>query len=257
MANELITRANPFTATALKAFDLKKRFVSGYYSSWDTKDSYGDRMRRGATLKSIGENGPTSNLPRIKHFQNHDIYLPLSKLSLLGEDDFGAFYEGTVGTHELGNQFLEMCDSGLITEHSFGLSYVKTNVLEDGSTELLEVKVWEVSSLTAWGANPFTPFKDEKKSASTLEQVQYWTNKMSLVEKFIHNTKTVDETTHADLVQSLTIFLKEAMQHIIDLTNTTLAAEKAQEPETTDDSEDYTGLLSSIQSFKSTFKTNI
>jgi len=227
-----------------KDVDTSRRYVSAYYTAFDNVDADGDIGRKGMTLKSIAENGPKSASPRIKHLLNHDITQPLSRLTDMGEDNFGAFYAGEVGTHNLGTDYLKMVDSGLITEHSYMLQPKRTNKIAAGN-ELLEVKVWEVSSLTAWGANPLTPFIHVSKSLSKEDRIKYLNNKIKAVEKFCRNSDATDET-----IQSLLICIKQMQELYNDLMSSTPAAEKAPEPPK---QSGYSGLLASINTSKSLF----
>jgi hypothetical protein len=159
----------------------------------------------------------------------------------MGEDDFGAWYESAIGTHNLGEDFIKMADSGLISEHSYGL----TPTLRDPKDfrRLLQVKVWEVSPLTHWGANSETPFISLGKAMSKADLIQYWANKQQALEKFCRNSDATDET-----IQSLMIEIKYLTQYIIDLTTTTQAAEEKalDQPGT----QDYSALLADINSIK-------
>lgn len=152
---------------SIKDVDGKKGIVTGYFAHFGNVDSDGDIIMRNAFMKSIAESGPTSNKPRIKHLLNHDTRQPLGELKSLSEDSTGLTYESQIGSHNLGVDFIKMVESGLITEHSIGFEVLKwrnsdtlTYTLwgtEYPVRELLELKLWEGSSLTAWGANSETP----------------------------------------------------------------------------------------------------
>ena len=236
-----IIAKGPVLIRALKNVDLSQRIVSGYYTAFGNEDSDGDIGVKGMTLKSVAETGPKSLKPRIKHFLNHRTDQPIGLPLDMGEDDFGAHYTSQIGTHNLGTDFLKMADCGLISEHSYGL----TPLLRDPKDKrrMLQVKVWEFSPLTAWGANSETPIISLGKSLTKEEQIQYWVNKQAAIEKFCRNTDATDET-----IQSLLIEIKFLTQHIIDLSTTTQTADqKASDPPGT---QDYTGLLAEIQSIK-------
>jgi len=118
-------------AGEIKSVDVSKRTVSGYFSAFDKVDSYGDVVRKGAFAKTIMEQGPNSTQPRIKHLLNHDVSQPIGKIIELKEDNYGLFYVSEIGTHSLGEDFLKMVDSGLITEHSIGYQTIKYNKIGD------------------------------------------------------------------------------------------------------------------------------
>ena len=157
----------------IKDVDGKKGIVTGYFSDFNSIDSDGDIIKPGAFQKSISQNGPQSSKPRIKHLLNHDSSKPLGVLEVLKEDTKGLYYESRLGTHSLGVDFIKMVDSGLISEHSIGFQTVKYNQLKpwnewkqgEAARELTELKLYEGSSLTAWGANMNTPLTGLKSNS--------------------------------------------------------------------------------------------
>jgi len=152
-----------YLVASIKDMDSKEGIVMGYAASFNTLDSDGDIILPGAFKKTIQEQGPESKQPRIKHLLNHEIEDPIGKLIVLKEDSKGLYYESKVGSNEVGQDFIKMVESELITEHSIGFSTIKRTVTnpdadwKDQTTQIHEVKLWEVSSLTAWGANQYTP----------------------------------------------------------------------------------------------------
>lgn len=218
-----------------------RRIVSAYYTAFGNEDSDGDIGVKGMTLKSVAETGPKSSHPRIKYFLNHDVRHPLGSMKDMGEDEVGPWYTAEIGKHKNGQDFLDMLDSGgIITEHSYGLSVVQR--LKTDRRMMTEVKVWEASPLTHWGANPLTPFISTGKSMSHEDEIKYWENKQKALDKFCRNSEATDET-----IDGLLIEIKYLTQYIINLTTTTPAAEKAQE---TPETQDYSGLLTSLQTIK-------
>ncbi|CAB4140131.1 COG3740 Phage head maturation protease [uncultured Caudovirales phage] len=194
----------------LKDVDTKEGIVSGYFSAFGNKDSDGDILMPGAFARSINNNGPKSQSPRIKHLLNHNPSQPLGVLMELKEDEFGLAYTSRIGTHTLGQDFVKMAESGLITEHSIGFQVLKWEKDEaQQATKFTEVKLWEGSSLTAWGANELTPLTSVKGTvdAEQLEQ------KIAAIEKFCKHTDASDET-----IQALLIQIKQMQQMLIDAT---------------------------------------
>jgi HK97 family phage prohead protease len=164
---------------SIKDVDGKKGIVTGYFASFNNVDSDGDIIIPGAFLKSIAESGPNSAKPRVKHLLNHDVRQPLGEIQVLKEDLKGLYYESQTGSHNLGVDFVKMVDSGLITEHSIGYETMKWRNHDTATysmygkdypvRELQELKLWEGSSLTAWGANSETPLTGLK--SMTNEQI--------------------------------------------------------------------------------------
>ena len=225
------------SGASFKDADGKKGIVSGYFSRFDNVDSDGDIIRQGAFAKTINENGPQSANPRVKHLMNHNVTQPLGALQVLKEDATGLYYESQVGSHSLGQDFIKMVESGLITEHSIGFRTVKRNeIKQDGATvyEIKEVKLFEGSSLTAWGANPLTPVTG-LKSVTDINKI---IEQQKAIEAFCRNTTATDET-----IQMLLIHAKQLSQYILDINHKsreTLLPEKDE-------------VLETIQSFTKNF----
>lgn len=203
---------------SFKDADQKKGIVTGYFANFDNVDSDGDIIRKGAFKKSILEWGPESTQPRIKHLLNHNSSQPLGKISMLYEDTKGLAYESLIGTHTLGRDFIKMVESQLVTEHSIGYQVMKRNQLQDyegymknpgdGWFELTDLKMYEGSSLTAWGANSLTPLTGLKGEFNLQELV----NRQANLEKFCRDSTASDET-----IQLLLIECKQLTQTIIDI----------------------------------------
>jgi uncharacterized protein len=211
-----------------KDVDGKKGIVTGYFANFDTVDSDGDVIKKGAFVRTIAEYGPTARKPRIKHLLNHDSWQPLGKLLDLKEDNYGLYYESQVGTHDLGSDFIKMVESELITEHSIGYRTMKFVQLKpwsewkDGETvrELTELKLYEGSSLTAWGANPNTPLTGLKSHL----KAEKMSKRIDLLIKSLRDGTFTDET-----FDSLEIELKQLQQAFIDLSKPERANEATQE----------------------------
>lgn len=144
----------------LKDFDSKKGVVSFYFSAFGNKDSDGDIIQKGAFTKTIKE-----FFSRIKHFKNHDRIKTPGVIKELHEDNHGAYAVSQLVPTTLGKDTLIEYEHGIITEHSMGFGTLKEHNDETLKANVItEVKLWEVTSLNAWGANPNTPVnyvKDE------------------------------------------------------------------------------------------------
>ncbi len=219
---------------SFKDADAKKGIIAGYFANFDNIDSDGDIIRIGAFKKSILEWGPQSTSPRIKHLLNHNSSQPLGKITMLTEDTKGLAYESLIGTHTLGLDFIKMVESDLVTEHSIGFQTMKRNQLQDyegymknpgdGWFELTDLKLYEGSSLTAWGANPLTPVTGLKGEFD----LQVLVNRQANLEKFCRDSTASDET-----IQLLLIECKQLTQTIIDIKDTqqALTTEQAKDIE--------------------------
>ena len=203
---------------------MKKGIVTGYFSRFGNVDSDGDIIKAGAFTKTVKEQGPNSAQPRIKHLMNHNPSMPLGKLLSLKEDSTGLVYESQVGSHALGQDFIKMVESGLITEHSIGYKTIKRNQLQDysgyqrnpskGMFEITEAKLFEGSSLTSWGANPLTPLTGLKGDAAQLKQIDLLNiiTQQIAIEKFCKDSTATDET-----IEMLLLHSKQLSQYILDI----------------------------------------
>ncbi len=138
---------------AVKDVDTITGTVTGYFSVFGNKDSDGDIVMQGAYKKTLKENGPDSEHPRILHLYMHDSYKPLAKPSVLKEDKKGLYFESKISHTQLGKDVIQLYQDKVLTEHSIGYNIVKREVDEKTETQtLLELKLWEGSTVT-WGAN--------------------------------------------------------------------------------------------------------
>lgn len=152
----------------IKDIDSKQGIITGYFSAFNSKDSDGDIIVKGAYAKTIQERGPHSSKPRIKHLQDHDKTKAVGVIQELKEDDFGLWYQSKAGRHTLGQDYLKMCEDGLITEHSVGFNTVKNKKSENGDNIITEILLWEGSGLQGWGANFNTPLLGVKEAKEDL-----------------------------------------------------------------------------------------
>src|SRR4051812_47335823 len=104
-------------ASNIRDLDSAGRTVTGYFAAYGNRDSDGDVIQKGAFAKTITERGPTG-LDQIKNLLDHDILKSVGKVTVLKEDDFGLYYESKIGRHALGQDYLMMCEDGLISNHS-------------------------------------------------------------------------------------------------------------------------------------------
>lgn len=162
--------------TKVKDVDATKGIVKAYYTVFGNIDSDKDIVESGASAKTIQERGPKGN-DRIKHFKWHNNQSVPGKIQELGEDEFGGWFVSKLSNTTLGKDTLIEYEEGIITEHSFGFEIIKEDTDEAGINHIREFKLWEVSSLTAWGANPLTrvdyikEIKDEKELLKALETI--------------------------------------------------------------------------------------
>jgi uncharacterized protein len=226
----------------VKDMDRKEGIVSGYFSAFNIKDADGDIIRPGAFKQSIQEWGPDGK-GRVKHLLNHDPSKPLGKIVELKEDDYGLFYRSQIGKHDLGRDFVKMVESELIKEHSIGFNTLKSQKNDtEGANDLLHLKLYEGSSLTAWGANEYTPLVEMK--SGNLETLK---DRMRNFEKFVRNTDASDDTIELCLLQ-----IKQLSQIIETMSSGFLAAKAENLPKESKEAVDqkFIDSLKSLQKWK-------
>lgn len=208
---------NTFVGGSIKDVDGKKGIISGYFAHFNNEDSDGDIITPGAFSKTIKMAGPASSQPRIKHLRNHLVYEPVGNIIDLREDSKGLAYESKAGTNAVGQDTLKMIESGLITEHSFGFDIVRREVVDPNADWnnrkqiLRELKMWEGSCLTGWGANEMTGAAT-LKSIGKQAYVDMLENRAKALEKFCRDTTATDT-----LIEALLMENKQLTQYIIDL----------------------------------------
>ena len=201
----------------VKDVDSKQGIVSGYFSAFGMVDADGDIMMPGAFKRSIQDWGPEAK-GRVKHLLNHDPSQPLGKILELKEDSYGLYYRSQVGSHRLGQDFIKMVESDLIGEHSIGFRILREQKAAEAN-EIHEVMLFEGSSLTAWGANEYTPILGIK-SLSDYSKIQ---EQIKSFEKFIRNSDVTDETIELCLIKV------RQLAQAIEKTNSTKAVEETPE----------------------------
>lgn len=147
---------------SVKDVDFKNRIVTGYFNNWDSIDSDGDVIRKGAGAKSIAE-----RKDKIFFLNQHDWKQPHGFAKVLEEKEHGTYFESMpMPNTSYSNDALVLYQEGIVKEHSFGFVATKTNnITLDGKKvrEISEYKLYEFSNVTL-GANSntnFTGFKSQ------------------------------------------------------------------------------------------------
>ncbi len=166
----------------VKDVDSKQGLVKAYFAVFGNIDSDGDIIEPGSFTKTIKERGPEGS-GRIKHFKWHSSRDVPGRIQELGEDEFGGWFISKLSNTTLGKDTLIEYEEGIITEHSHGFEIIKEDHDESGINHIRESKLWEVSSLTAWGANPLTRVdfvKDIKDEKTLLEAIEHITKYLTI-----------------------------------------------------------------------------
>lgn len=172
---------------AFKDVDLQKRTVTGYFAHFGSKDSDGDIIEPGSFKKTIQERGPQGK-QLIKFLLDHDKYKAIGKINELREDNYGLYYEATIGSHTLGTDFVKMVESEIINQHSFGYRIIKDQYDSNLKANMIkELYMYEGSAVQFLGANENTPIVGIKSLEDALQMV-------SKLEKFVKTSDATDET---------------------------------------------------------------
>jgi HK97 family phage prohead protease len=140
--------------TKIEDVDKKQGIVIFYTSAFNNKDSDGDIIRKGAFKKSLEE-----RFKRFRHLKDHRIPVGLPLKDETFEDDYGLrvgskLFKGTQDADELLIQYETYADLGNTMEHSFGYETIQEEFSEEENANILkELKLWEFTTMTTWGAN--------------------------------------------------------------------------------------------------------
>ena len=173
---------------SIKDVDVKNGIVTGYFAAFDNLDFDNQMFIRGAFKKTIKENGPEGK-NKIMHLLHHDIWRPLSKPTVLKEDNTGLYFESPISHTTYGKDTILLYADGVYNEHSVGFIIMKDGHDTEGKNSyqtLLEVKLFEGSTVT-WGANDQTPFVGFKNK-------EYLCQRIDLLTKSLHKGNYTDET---------------------------------------------------------------
>ena len=128
-----------------------------YANTFNFEDSDGDISLPGSFAKTLKENAA-----RLRHLKYHDTRLMPGVIKEASEDQVGLLIKSQLILNtQLGKETYEeyraMFDAGKQMEHSVRVQAIK--FVEDRTNpdkyvrKVSEWKLWEVSTLTAWGAN--------------------------------------------------------------------------------------------------------
>lgn len=173
----------------LKDFSPGQRTAVLAHAVYDVIDRGGDISRKGMFNKSWQEH------KNIDFLFNHEIKSVVGKVTRTFEDEERAYTEVKFGNWTLGNDALEMADSGVIRGVSFGYIAQKKNYLNIKGKkvrELKEVFHGETSILTDFPMNPLAQVVSVTKSMEGF--LAEFKAHIENMEKFVRNTKSSDQT---------------------------------------------------------------
>ena len=147
----------------IKDLNEAKGIAVVYANSFNRLDSDEDISGKGSFAKTLKENVLSS-----KWFLNHNrnILLGVPLIEGSKEDDFGllAVNQFNMEKEISRDTFFDyklFAEHGRTLEHSIGYDVIKRD--EKDKRIITEYKLWEISTLTHWGANSDTPLVDLKE----------------------------------------------------------------------------------------------
>jgi len=141
----------------IRAEDIEKG-ISGYASHFNSIDSYGTAVKKGAFAKTIAERGS-----RIPVLWNHWADTPIGKPTELREDETGLYFNASIVEEtEKGAEIMALLRSQVPLGMSFGFETLKSRPVEESDT-------------LDWSAAP-DYFRSEqgRKEARVIEEVRLW-----------------------------------------------------------------------------------
>lgn len=133
---------------SVKDIDLAKREAVIAFATYKSLDLDGDRSNRGMFDKSWKE-----NMGIVRYFKNHNKNIAPGRILRLWDDDTHAYAQVKHGTHTEGEDVLKQLDEQIIVAASFGFDPIKYKDIKGKGKDFTEVKHYEVSALTHWGAH--------------------------------------------------------------------------------------------------------
>lgn len=155
-------------ATTFDMQDINKgkRIAIIKFATYGSLDRDGDMSTKGMFTRSW-QQAPED----IRFFKNHNREEAPGRIVPfedgrpgLWDDEKGAYARLYLGTHTLGEDTLKQMDEGIITNNSFGFDPTKKVDIKGKGSKFTEVKHWEVSVLTHWGAHKGSLVQEVHKS---------------------------------------------------------------------------------------------
>ena len=159
--------------TEIKDLDENTGTVVFYGAVFGNEDLGGDTLMNGAATKTIRE-----NFKNIRHFKHHNSTLMPGVIKEITEDSYGILVKSDlILSTQIGKETYEeykaMASAKKSMDHSIGYSTIKFDEDRKDPNKLKrilrEIKLYEFSTLTAWGMNPLA----QTVSVKNLEQLDF------------------------------------------------------------------------------------
>ena len=165
--------------------------LSGYASHFNSIDSYGTAMKKGAFAKTISERGN-----RIPVLWNHWSDTPIGKPTQLKEDDTGLWFNATISDGTVaGKDAMTLLRDGVPLGMSFGFETIRSRPIEEGDD-------LDWSQAPEWFKNP-----ENATDVRIIEEVRLW--EISVVTFPANEMATIDSVRAAEHVDALNSLLED------------------------------------------------
>jgi len=145
----------------------------GYASVWDSVDSYGDTVQRGAFKKTIADYADKKRMPRM--FFSHQQANVIGKWLEMKEDDYGLWVKGELTPgHRMAEDVRASLAHGAIDGLSIGFIDRDSEETKEGGRLLKEIELFEISvvSLPAEERAQITSLKSRLISMGGLKDAE-------------------------------------------------------------------------------------
>ena len=218
--------------------DTKNRIVTGFFNNFETEDSDGDIIRKGAGAKTIAE-----RKDKIFFLNQHEWKQPHGFASVMEEKNEGTYFESNpLPNTSYSNDAMILYQEGIVKEHSFGFVTEKSKPITVNGRKLREIteyKLYEFSNVTL-GANANTPFSGFKSRYETVEDINLEVKKLLNV---FRNANITD-----DLGVQLELSIKMLQMEAFNLGKK--HSIKEDEPIIITQIKDYEPLIKTLNNFK-------
>lgn len=134
---------NPIESCEIKMVGDSGQF-EGYASVWDSVDSYGDTVQRGAFKKTLASFDERGRKPKMLY--GHSMNAVIGKWLKMQEDDKGLFVRGELTPgHRMADDVHASLKHGALDGLSIGFIDRNSEELEDGGRLLKEIELHEIS----------------------------------------------------------------------------------------------------------------
>lgn len=173
------------------------RVIKGYAIVWNSINSFSEQLIKGSTQKSIDERGVDADKNQIAFLYQHKMDTPIAKLQVLREDDKGLYFEAKIVNTRLGDEVIELINSGVLRQLSYGFNYVWDKTEYDSATDsyiLKEIILREISLVTlSADENAQLRSLDFISAQKSLIIKEFPVDFMRSLEQLMHISKVKDE----------------------------------------------------------------